>query len=175
MLKLPLLQRNIQVTDRNLPAQAFQQWWQQIALALVTVINDQADQIAEIQEVLGLTKRNSSYTSPTAVLNATDAGATASIQVINHTRIYGDATEVSITGAILTGLVHDTTYVVYYDDTTLAATAPTFHASTTIEDGYNGAADGRHTLGVITTPAIGGAAIPGGGAYAPGVTIGGEI
>jgi hypothetical protein len=80
------------------------------------------------------------------------------LQIASHTRVYPvqgsiDVPDVSITGGTLPGLAYTTTYYVYYDDTTLALTAPTFVATTTPATAQVGAAAGRHFVGVITTPA----------------------
>jgi hypothetical protein len=136
---------------------------------------DLATQLASITAVTKRDKRAASYTSPTAILTASDAGASATITVASHDRIYSDASTLAIIGAPIAGLAYSTTYTVYYDDTTLADTTPNFVASTNIADGAVGAADGRHALGVITTPAAAGPPVTGGGAYSPGYTVGGEI
>lgn len=117
--------------------------------------------------------RINSYPVPTSVLTATDAGATATITIANHTRYYPvqgtyDVPDVSITGGTITGLAFSTTYYVYYDDTTLAVTAPTFVATTTANTAQVGAAAGRHLVGKITTPADGGGGTSGGGLLPPG-------
>lgn len=162
--------------------QELQVWWQRVVEAIEeqeaaqdAIITDLAATVADILAVTKRDKRTASYTSPTAVLTASDAGASATITVASHTRVYSDATELAITGGTLTGLAYSTAYAVYYDDTTLADTTPTFVASTTIADGQVGAADGRHPLGVIMTPAAAGAPVSGGGSYPPGGTVGGEI
>jgi hypothetical protein len=162
--------------------QEHQVWWQQMAEAIETAFNDQqavtealAEAVADILAVTKRDKRSASYTSPTAVLTASDGGASATITVDSHTRVYSDASTLAITGAAITGLAYSTTYAVYYDDDTLADTTPTFVASLSIEDGQVGAAEGRHPLGVIQTPAAAGAPVSGGGSYPPGSTVGGEI
>jgi hypothetical protein len=130
--------------------------------------------------------RINSYPNPGSVLTAADAGTDASITIANHTRVYPvqgsiDVADVAITGATLTALSFSTQYWVYYDDTTLAVAAPTFHATTSSATAQVGAAAGRHLVGFITTPADGaggtsggyGGGTPGGGGG--GGTYGGAI
>lgn len=117
--------------------------------------------------------RINSYPVPTNVLTATDAGTTATITIANHTRYYPvqgtyDVPDVSITGASITGLAFSTTYYVYYDDTTLADTTPSFVATTSANTAQVGFAAGRHLVGKITTPADGGGGTSGGGMLPPG-------
>jgi hypothetical protein len=134
----------------------------------------QADATASYREAA----RINSYTNPGIVLSASDAGTDATITIANHTRIYPvqgsiDVPDVPITGGSLTGLTYGTEYYVYYDDTTLASTTPTFIATTTAAEAQVGHAAGRHCLSFITTPASGGGATSGGGTGTPGGTGGG--
>lgn len=140
-----------------------------------TVIADLADAVADILAVTKRDKRTASYTSPTAILTADDFGGAGRITVDNHDRKYSDGSVVSIIGGTVGALAYSTTYAVYYDDPTLADTTPTFLATTNIEIAQVGGADGRHPLGVITTPAAAGAPVSGGGYYPPGGSVGGEI
>lgn len=126
--------------------------------------------------------RIDSYTLPTNVLTGVDAGASASIQTANHTRVYpvqGNAdytVDVAIAGiADITGLAYTTTYYVYYDDDTLSDPTPVMHATTVQRDAQVGAAPGRHFVGTVTTPAAAGAPTGGGGGYPPGGGGGGAL
>lgn len=117
--------------------------------------------------------RITSYPSSSAILSAADVGSSCTITVANHTRIYPvqgniDVADVALTGGQVTGLAFSTIYYVYYDDTTLANTAPTFLATTMASTAAAGAAAGRHYVGSVTTPADGAAATTGGGYKAPG-------
>jgi hypothetical protein len=150
-------------------------WANRLCIEIENQLNQIRDNITAILAVTKRDKRTASYTDPTQVLTASDAGASATITVENHARVYSDGTIVQITGGPLTALAYSTTYAVYYDDTTLADETPVFHASINLEDGAVGAADGRHVLGVITTPGSGGGDVTGGGSYPPGFTVGGEI
>lgn len=124
------------------------------------------------------TARINSYTNPGIVLSASDTGSSATITIADHTRVYPvdggiNVPDVAITGASLTGLAYSTEYYIYYDDTTLAVTAPTFIATTVAATAQVGAGAGRHCLSFITTPAAGGGATSGGGTGTPGGTGGG--
>ncbi len=143
--------------------------------AITTTQTNQAAQLLLIEEAQRDIARIASYTAPTNTLTASDVGATAMISVAAHTRIYpGVVADVAITAGSITGLAFSTKYGVYYDDATLAATSPTFIATTSIVDSYVGAGASRHFVGVITTPADGGAASSGSGGTPPGGG-GGEI
>lgn len=113
-----------------------------------------------------------SYTSPTGLLTAHDAGSSITISVANHTRVYTDES-VSISGVASTpGLAYSTTYYAYYDDPTRAGGAVTVNFSTTASDAANTSTNpGRHALGYVTTPAAGGADVSGGGVVNPQIIL----
>jgi chemotaxis protein histidine kinase CheA len=105
------------------------------------------------------------YSTPGEILTATDAGGTASITIDNHTRKYkAGVSDVSITGTTLTGLSFSTQYFIYYDDTTRSDTTPTFVATTDFDTASPQAADGRHYVGTVMTPADGAGDTSGGSA-----------
>jgi multidrug efflux pump subunit AcrA (membrane-fusion protein) len=117
--------------------------------------------------------RINSYPNPGSIVTASDAGSNATITIANHTRVYPvqgsiDVPDVSITGASLTGLPYSTQHWVYYDDTSLALTTPTFHATTSSATAQVGAAAGRHFVGYVTTPAAGSPPVTGEGGGTPG-------
>lgn len=153
---------------------------------LAQVVSDLAAAVAAIQAAQATADaavreaaRINSYTAPTDVLTASDAGSDATITVAGHARVYPvqgayDVTDVAITGGTIVGLAFATKYWVYYDDTTLADTSPAFQATTVAADAQVGAAAGRHFVGVITTPADGGADTDGNGGAPPGGG-GGEV
>jgi uncharacterized membrane protein YgcG len=174
--------------------QQFQVWWQRVVEALEKAVTDivavntaQSGIIADLTAQLALIQaaqttataaaresaRINSYTSPTNLLTAADAGTDASITVAAHTRVYPvqgsvDVANVAIAGGTVSGLAFSTQYAVFYDDATLAATAPTFQATTTLASAQVGAAEGRHFVGIVTTPADGGGSTTGSGGYPPG-------
>lgn len=128
------------------------------------------------------TARINSYTEPTNLLTGVDLGAgVAKIQIVNHKRVYPvqgdiDVPDVDLAAvADVTGLANATDYFVYYDDDTLALTAPVAHATTVQKDAQVGAAPGRHFLGKVTTPAGGGGSTSGGGGSRPPGGGGGDL
>jgi hypothetical protein len=110
----------------------------------------------------------SSYTDPTSVLTSTTGTADSVIAVQNHKRVYADAnkTTVNVVGTTITGLVPDKFYYLYYDDPTFAGGAVTIKYSLNNLDAAQ--TGGRHSLGSIATPKIGGEPETGGGPTPPG-------
>jgi hypothetical protein len=140
--------------------------------ALLNKMHDAAKVTADAADAAAaITKRNdkisASATSPSNILTASDAGTDATITIASHTRLYGDATSLSVTGGSITGLAYSTIYGVYYDDTTTANTTPTYHATTTLKNAMANFAAGRHYCGQVTTPASGGGSTSGSGAQPP--------
>jgi exo-beta-1,3-glucanase (GH17 family) len=117
--------------------------------------------------------RIASYPNPGSVLSAADVGTDCTITIANHIRVYPvqgsiDVPDVSITGGTITGKAFSTRFYIYYDDTTLAVTAPTFVATTASATAQVGAAAGRHYIGFIDTPADGAGGTSGQGGGPPG-------
>jgi hypothetical protein len=106
-----------------------------------------------------------SYTTG-LVLTASDAGASATISITAHTRIYGDGTSKAITAGSVTGLAYSTDYRVYYDDPTRAGGVVAFIATTSITTAAQ--AGDRHSVGAVKTPAALGVAIGGNPVFPPG-------
>lgn len=187
------------------PTQSYQRLWQKTVEKIEAAFIDLSDQLAAIQAAQAAADaaqadadaaqtaantasstaiaaareaaRISSYPNPAAVLSAADVGATATITVAAHTRVYPvqgsvDVPDVAVGGGTVTGLAFSTEYFVYYDDTTLASTTPTYQATTTAATAQVGAAAGRHYVGSITTPADGGGGTSGVPPRPPG---GGQI
>lgn len=86
----------------------------------------------------------------TAPLSATDAGASATINVAAHTYQYGFGT-VSVNAGSITGLNYLTTYYVYFDDLNREGGAVSYVATTSKT--VVAAANSRTLVGGITTPA----------------------
>lgn len=161
-----------------------QVWWQQVveaieaqentqngliadlAAAQADITAAQADITAAIRDIARL----SSYTAPTNVVTAADVGTDATITIAGHDRIYPGSfvPDLTVVGGSITGKAFSTTYYIYYDDPTLADTTPVFLATTDIATAQVGAADGRHFVGFVTTPADGGGSTSGGGGRPPG-------
>jgi hypothetical protein len=146
-----------------------------LASQLAQIITAQATADAAAREAA----RINSYPNPGSVLSAADVGSDCTVTIANHTRVYPvqgsiDVPDVSITGGTITGLAFSTRYYVYYDDTTLSNTTPTFLATTTSATAQVGAAAGRHFVGYIDTPADGGGSTSGIGGGTPGGGGGGS-
>lgn len=113
-----------------------------------------------------------SYVSPTNVLTATDAGASATITIAGHNRIYGDGTTVAVTGGALPGLAYSTSFSVYYDDPARAGGAVTYHSTSDPATASPSAANpDRHFVGAVKTPAALGSPISGIGAVSPNIAL----
>lgn len=139
---------------------------QSTAVAAQTTATGAAADAATAQGTANTVKRDdsisTSWTSPGTILSAADAGSNATVTIANHTRKYTDATSVSVTGGTLTGLAYSTAFYVYYDQTSRAGGAVTYHATTDPNVALSNAAAGRHFCGKVTTPGAGGAATSGG-------------
>jgi hypothetical protein len=195
-LNIPKLQYNLPMTlDTGVPTQTFQRWWQEVADNITSNFNDLAqavsdiqtlqsqmndriteittlqgqmnDRITEIENAVRDYSIGLGWMSPGSVLTSTDNGTDANIVIANHTRKYGNATSVSVTGATITG-AYGTLYYVYYDDPSRAGGAVTYHTDTNPNVAANNAAVGRHYVGSITTTSSGGGSTSGGGTVPPG-------
>lgn len=135
---------------------------------LVQQINDLATTFATATAAQTASKVTNSYTAPTAVLSAADAGTNATVTIIAHTRYYADTagTSVAVNGGTVPGLAYSTTYYLYYDDPTLAGGAVTYQATT--DPGVAAQTGTRLSVGSVTTPASGGSSTSGGGPRPPG-------
>ncbi|RYF12946.1 MAG: hypothetical protein EOO77_16580 [Oxalobacteraceae bacterium] len=108
-----------------------------------------------------------SYTNPLQVITVVgnDDGTTASVTILNHRRVYADAsgTSVLITGKTFNGLSLNTTYYFYYDDAARKGGAVDIKYS---QNPLDAAQSGnRHSLGSILTPYGPQAVQKGGGIY----------
>lgn len=110
------------------------------------------------------------------LIQAVEASGTTTITVESHTRTYPDLTApLSITGDSITteddgttAITTETTYHLYYDDYARAGGAVTILATQTAQDAATKpATPGRHYIGSITTPDVGGST-QGGGSAPPG-------
>lgn len=139
----------------------FQAWWQEIRAAIEENEAAQALLFDAIEETLGSGGAGvvgrlailGSFSIPTLVLTATDAGANVTISVASHIRRYGDGTSISVSGGNLTGKSYSTKYAVYYDDDTREDTTPAYVATTDLEEAQHNYEAGRHYVGTVTTPA----------------------
>lgn len=108
---------------------------------------------------------NSSVTGLT--LSASDAGASATITISAHTRIYGDGTTAAVSGGAITGLAYSTSYWIFYDAPKGTTGAVTYETATTVQGNATGD-PGRHFVGAVTTPAALGTDIDGFPVLPPG-------
>lgn len=139
-----------------------QVWWQRLCEAIEAQETIQDATINRIRRIL-------SHTEPTTILTAEDDGSDCTITIQDHVRIYGDGTTLSITGGVFPGKLSNTWYACYYDDPTLAETAPTFVLTTDTGTAQPNIGDGRHFCGLILTPKSGtGTVIESGGSYPAG-------
>lgn len=111
--------------------------------------------------IAGLNVTPAITTGGSSPLTASDAGASASINVAQFTVQGGFGTVVYNAGSV-TGLAFSTTYYVYVDDPTYSGGAVSYFATTTAS--VVTASKDRVYVGFITTPADGGGGTGGGGA-----------
>lgn len=86
-------------------------------------------------------------------LGATDAGASVTITISAHTRIYGDGTSVAVDAGSVTGASYDTLIYIYYDQPSRAGGSVTYQTTTNVSDAAQ--VNDRHVVGSIQTPAAG--------------------
>lgn len=147
-----LTMQNAIVNKLGLPTTLFLRYFNNNVLkAIETALNNQQEQIDRLNAAL----RNTSHTEDLTLASAA-AGATASIAITAHRRVYTDRT-VELDGDTITGLDYDTTYSVYYDDAAREGGAVTYVATTTATEAVtSGTHPNRHLLGLVTTPATSG-------------------
>ncbi len=126
----------------------------EVALAAADAAQAAADQTTSA------TALANSY--PTGVtITATDAGASATITISAHSRVYGTTppTTVAVAGGSITGLAYDTAYFIYYDQASRLGGTVTYVATT---DQTTVAQTGdRHSVGAAVTPVAAGGPLPG--------------
>lgn len=101
-------------------------------------------------------------------VTATDAGASATITISAHTRnyAYDPPTTKAVNGGTLTGLAYNTTYYIYYDQSSRLGGAVTY-LSTTVQSNV-AQVNNRHSVATVTTPLAAGAPKSGQGVAPPG-------
>lgn len=174
-LKLNRPDRTVPLTEEDKPTYHFQRYMDRLCQNIESNFNDLASAVAAIAAAQATAnavalndKISASATDPSVVVTATDAGTDATITIAAHTRRYGDATTLAVAGGSLTGKAYSTLYAIYYDDSTVSDTTPTYVATTVLKDAQPNAAIGRHYVDQITTPASGGGGTGGGGYRPPG-------
>ncbi len=97
------------------------------------------------------------------VLTSSDAGASATVSVAAHDKLYADGVVAAISAGSVTGLAFESLFHICYDDPTRAGGAVTFIAEAAQADAMDTVANpGRVYLGPIITPANGGPSYRGG-------------
>lgn len=91
----------------------------------------------------------------------------AKITVANHTRMYGDGTQVAVTGSTIAGLAQSTQYYVSYLDPDHNGGAVTYEVTTNPSEA--GQSGDRHLVGGFATPSSTGAGAGGGTTRPPGI------
>lgn len=99
-------------------------------------------------------------------ITSTDAGASITVTISSHTRVYADGSSVAVTGATLTGLSYSTSYYFYYNDPTHAGGAVTYHPTTNIADTIQ--SGDVHSVGGVKTQAAAAPPVTGTNKLAPG-------
>ena len=84
-------------------------------------------------------------------ISAADAGASVTVSISAHNRIYGDGSTVAVNSGSITGLSYSTTYYLYYNDPTRAGGSVTFQATTSQASAAQ--IGDVHSLGAVMTPA----------------------
>jgi hypothetical protein len=138
----------------------FQVWWQQVVEQIEAQETSQNDLItglanaqADIVDAQNRLAIGLSWTVPSKVMTASDAGSSASIAIASHTRIYANGLQNALPAATLTGLAYSTAYGVYYDPTSLGDSSPVYHATTDLKTAQHNYVPLRVMVGVIETPA----------------------
>lgn len=108
-----------------------------------------------------------SYVLEANVLSAAIEGATATITIANHTRVYGDGLQVAVTGGSIPGLAPATQYYVSYLDPSRSGGVVTYDSTTNSSEA--GQTGDRHLVGGYATPSTAGAGGGGGTTRPPGV------
>ena len=91
----------------------------------------------------------SSYVTGCTV-TATDAGASATVSISAHTRIYADGTSVAVNAGSVTALTYSTKFYVYYDQVSRLGGAVTYAVTTSPTTAAQ--LGSRHVVGSVTTP-----------------------
>jgi hypothetical protein len=145
-------------TDVTAAKTALQNKMHETARSLANTAQTAADAVTLSDKI------TASSVIPADCLTGSDAGSSATITIAANTRLYGDSSELAVSGGLITGLAYATDYGVYYDDPTCADTTPSYHATTTLSHALNNYVVGRHFVGALTTPAAGTADTTGGSA-----------
>lgn len=190
-LKLPRLPRDVPlVTADGKASFELQKWWNSLcntiesheayqdAILAAQTAADAANAAAAAADAAAIAAQGAAddASAVAAITNSgvsgvtitgTDAGASATVNITAHTRIYGDGTIVAVNSGSVTTLSYSTLYYIYYDQPSRAGGAVTYVATTSQTTAAQ--TGDRHLVGQVTTPAA--AAPDTGGDYvgAPGL------
>lgn len=145
-----------------------------------TQVAAQAAQLVLITDAQTRLAIGLSWTTPSKVLTASDAGSDAKIDIISHLRVYADGLQNALPAQSITGLAYSTAYGVYYDATSLGDSSPTYKVTTDLPTAQHNYVPLRVLVGIVETPAAGAPAVVSGntppGAYSgPGSFNGGAL
>lgn len=187
LFRIPRLDRVVEiVTQDNKPSLVFHQWWDTVAKAIESAVNNiqEALEAAGIAQAAAETAQAAAEAAQTAAedaqtaadntnttasvvnsgvdvnpLSGSDNGVNAQITIAAHNRLYPDGTSVAVDAGLISSLEYSTEYWVYYDDPTRAGGAVTYQETTT--ESVAAQAGNRHLVGKVTTPAAAGPATTG--------------
>jgi hypothetical protein len=135
---------------------------EQAGIAITTANEAKAAAVASGREAALV----NSYVDPSdAITTSLDGTTAAKITIANHTRVYGDGTSVSVTGATITGLALSSQYFLTYLDPTRTGGSVAYSASQDSSAAGQGGA--QHLVGGIVTPSSTGTGGGGGGTTRP--------
>ena len=148
------LSSQVAIVNRNgHPTQKFQWDLNKAFAELEAQITSLSSTVSDLQATIRRDSISASFTVPTLVATAADAGSDVTITMIAHERQYGDETSVSVDGGSITGQPYSTTVAVYYDDEDREGGAVTYAATTDLKTAQNNHVAGRHYVATLTTPA----------------------
>jgi hypothetical protein len=194
-LKLPRLPGNKKIVNPDGTATIeFSSWWQSFAQQIEISVNgiqaaldaaaaanaaaDAASTAADAANTAASTAQDAADTasSDNAIANsgavgltltATDVGASVTVAISSHTRVYADGTSVAVTGGSITGLAYSTAYYFFYNDPFHTGGVVAYHYSTNQADMIQ--SGDVHAIGAVTTPAAASPPKDGNVRLAPGV------
>src|SRR5437879_3677024 len=112
------------------------------------------DEVADGPSRGSMTAANTSYRPLTNPLTAHDDGSSCEIDIAAFTMRVANGTDINLSSGVISGLLYQTTYHVYFDDPTYASGSVTYLANTDQAVALD--ATGRFYVGSITTPVAGG-------------------
>lgn len=195
--RMDRLDRDVAIVDgEGKPTFQFQRKWQDTVEALVDAITLLADAVTAVEDAqtaadaanaaaaaadaaaVAAQTAADTVTADSALANsyvtgltltATDAGASVTLTISAHTRVYGDGTSVAVSGGSVTGLAYSTDYRIYYDQASRAGGAVTYAATTSITTAAQ--TGDRHSVGAVPTPAAAAPPETGTPVFPPGYAI----